>query len=77
MTTTERTYENDKKLNMQYWDIIDELLGRTIEKLTAFSSTEVELDDDSLVAITSDVREVVIKKLEENGATFPFIKENY
>lgn len=77
-----------KKANMAYWDEIDDTIVEFIKEIAGFSTSDKKLSfeegeegtefcdvygDD----ILCDIRDMVIQYLEEKGAEFPFIDENY
>ena len=72
-----KTYKNDKKLNMNYWDDIDNIVEKFIKELLSQSDTEIENLDMYQSELTAETRDFVVKLLEKHGATFPFVKENY
>ena len=72
-----KTYKNDKKLNMNYWDDIDNIVEKFIKELLSQSDTEIENLDVYQSELTAETRDFAVKLLEKHGATFPFVKENY
>lgn len=72
---------NKKKVNMAYWDEIDELSEEYVRNLIAFSTKKTSLyedDDDAIMDLAKEVTEFATKLLEERiSAEFPYVDENY
>ena len=80
---------NKKKANMMYWDGIDTLSERYVERLMAFSQNipiyadefEEKFDEsqeDVVLELGKEITEFATKLLEERlGAEFPYVDENY
>lgn len=67
-----------KKGNMVYWDAIDDLCEQFTRDLVGFSVPEVEMDDNNILYLQNEIRDLAIKFLEkESKARFPYVDENY
>lgn len=72
-----KTFKNDKKLNMRYWDDIDNIVEKFVCELLSQSETNVENLELYKAEITAETRDFTVKLLEKYGANFPFVKEDY
>ena len=82
----------DKKTNAAYWDAIDDVVFSCIKELAQYSvnsDTKLVFDENDEDenenttfcdlfgdGIVGEVRDIIIKYFEENGAEFPFVNEN-
>lgn len=86
------TIRTDKKANAAYWDAIDDVVFSCIKELAQHSvNSDIkfifdENDEDENEnttfcdlfgdGVVGEVRDIVVKYFEENGAEFPFVNEN-
>ena len=68
-----------KKDNLAYWDDIDECCYEAVRNISASSRTPIEQDEleDSIIEIGAEIRDMIIRELEEIGGVFPFVDEDY
>lgn len=84
------TIRTNKKANAAYWDAIDDVVFSCIKEFAQYSlnfDTKLVFDEDNDDenttfcdlfgdGIVGEVRDIILKYLEENGAEFPFVNEN-
>ena len=81
---------NKKKVNMAYWDMIDDLSDEYIKGLMAMSHKEISQDEDEfeeefdedfndvVTELGKEITEFATKLLEERiSAEFPYVDEDY
>ena len=77
----ELTVENDKKMNVEYWDEIDEICERFIKEYAKQSTVEItgtKKFEDYVTGIAAEVRDSVRAELEKHfGAKFPIVEGEY
>ena len=76
---TENEKRKAKKNNMAYWDDIDECCCEAVRNVSASSRTPIEQNEleDAIAEIGAEIRDMIIKELEEIGGVFPFVDEDY
>ena len=81
---------NNKKANMAYWDMIDDLTESYVKDLMAFSQKDISTDedefeeefeesfDDVVLELGKEITEFATKLLTERlNAEFPYVDEDY
>lgn len=78
MAQQDKSYLHDKKRNMQFWDRLEQNTCGYLEDMIEFgSSTIPDIDEDKKMEISKEVLSLVVNRLEECGANFPYVDENY
>lgn len=74
----ERTRFNDKKLNMSYWDLIDETTENYIKDMLLLGDVKYKEEYYSdLLPLMKEISKIATEYLSKCGATYPYIDENY
>ena len=69
---------SDKKSNVRYWDMLDDLTGEFIEKFAKEGFFGEELDEPSVIDLAAAVRDVAIQKLTEwHHFEFPYVEGEF
>lgn len=72
----------NKKANAEYWDKIDNAIGFHV-RACIYNTLEYSLGDaDEITAqtiedISKEVGDIIIARLEEHGADFPYVDEDF
>lgn len=75
--------DKSKKNNMAYWDEIDDECYECVRQILSMSDTSTvpveddDIEDDIIVPIGAEIRDIVISGLKEKGYEFPFVDADY
>lgn len=81
-----RSFVNDKKLNMDYWDVIESFAEEYADRLVRYSITfptkakknPDENGDEIFLDICKQITDFSTRLLEtEYGCKFPYVDENF